>query len=46
MLSRSFLHMMPGNMSMMLEACFYEIHVPAQPVVGTMLQMLCYAPPK
>jgi hypothetical protein len=46
MLSRSFLRMMPGDMSMMLEACFYEIHAPARPAVGIMLQMLYYAPPK
>jgi hypothetical protein len=26
MLGRSFLRMMPGDMSMMLDACFYEFH--------------------
>jgi hypothetical protein len=46
MLSRSFLRVMPGDMSMMLEACFYEINAPARPPVGTMLQMLYYAPLK
>jgi hypothetical protein len=31
---------------MMLEACFYENHAPTHPGLGTMLQMLYYAPPK
>jgi hypothetical protein len=46
MLSRSFLRVMPGDMSMILEVCFYEINAPARPAVGTMLQMFYHAPPK
>jgi hypothetical protein len=46
MLIRSFLRMMPGDMSMMLEVCFYEIHAPPNRLWERCCKMLYYAPPK